>query len=107
MRRTGPILLLLAASALAQRPAGQPEIGSLLTEIHSYEYGQSREPLLRLTRVVEEALASPAARKQVEASLLAFLRADASPAAWKAGPSPWARRTGAPHGARPSARRIR
>src|SRR5262245_18717185 len=71
------ILFWVAAAAFAQRST---DIESFLARIAVYEYGQSREPLARFTRSVEQSLGSPARLQEIEARLLIFLQSNATPA---------------------------
>jgi HEAT repeat protein len=68
-------LLAWGAAAPAQEP---PELKGLLAEVARYEYGQSREPLSRLSEYVRKALASPAETQAVEAALDRFLGSEAT-----------------------------
>ena len=53
----------------------------LLPEVAKYEYGRSRQPLTELEDLIRSASDSPKRLKQIEKSLLKFLRSDATPAA--------------------------
>ncbi len=56
-------------------------LGSLLTQIKTYDYGQSRENLTKITDIIREAGTSPDALLQVEKRLDDFVRSDATFAA--------------------------
>ena len=55
-----------------------PSLGELLEEIGTYQYGQSREPLTALTRLVRSAYDSPQDLKLIERRLLEVLQSDAT-----------------------------
>ena len=67
---------LAALGAWAQDPA--PSADEALSKIATYEFGQSREPLSVVADLVREALASPAATKDMAAKLAAILGTDAT-----------------------------
>ena len=64
-----------AGTVLAQSPAGLSEV---LTQVARYEYGNSREPLSKLSDLVRASLASPSQVLAVEAELDRLLDSDAT-----------------------------
>jgi len=67
---------LAALGTWAQDAA--PSADEALSKIAAYEFGQSREPLSVVADLVREALASPAATKDMAAKLAALLGTDAT-----------------------------
>ena len=56
-----------------------PGVGDeLLQEVATYRYGQSREPLFRLSEAVRASLADPGARREMETRLLDLLESHAT-----------------------------
>jgi HEAT repeat protein len=77
--------VLLATAALAQAAVPIPQEGSaasevaaILAEISSYDYGDSREPLSRLRRLVQANLDTELARGAIEQAMIEFLGSDAT-----------------------------
>ena len=73
MRRL--IFSLLVTAALAQPPS---EWSRTLAQVAKYEYGQSRDPLMRLSALVRDAQKSAALARTAESSLDALLQSDAT-----------------------------
>jgi len=57
------------------------EMDDLLEKVKTYDWGQSREPLTKVSDLVRKAYGSPAELGRIEKSLLELLRSDATPAA--------------------------
>ncbi|MCC6862548.1 MAG: HEAT repeat domain-containing protein [Bryobacterales bacterium] len=82
MKRAAVCFTLLAAAALQGRTAPGPSgIEALLADLAGYEFGQSREPLERISGLLRESLEDPARLKQIEAHMARFLESDATAAA--------------------------
>lgn len=58
----------------------EKEMEDLMDKIKTYDWGQSREPLTKLTDLVRKAYGSPAELKRIEKSMLELLRSDATQA---------------------------
>jgi hypothetical protein len=70
------IALLVAAPAISC--AQTAELDPLLAQVAKYEYGQSREPLQRLSEPVRKTIASPSAVPALKAALDRFLESQAT-----------------------------
>ena len=59
----------------------ETEMDELLEKVKTYDWGQSREPLTKVSDLVRKAYGSPAELGRIEKSMLELLRSDATPAA--------------------------
>ena len=59
----------------------ETEMDELLKKVKTYDWGQSREPLTKVSDLVRKAYGSPAELGRIEKSMLELLRSDATPAA--------------------------
>ncbi|MHC4461784.1 MAG: ThuA domain-containing protein [Planctomycetota bacterium] len=55
----------------------ETEMDDLLEQVKTYDWGQSREPLTKLSDMIRDAYGSPAKLRRIEKSLLGLLRSDA------------------------------
>ncbi len=54
------------------------EMDELLEKVKTYDWGQSREPLTKLSDMIRDAYGSPAELRRIEKSMLELLRSDAT-----------------------------
>ena len=54
------------------------DIEKLLSAIKKYEYGQSKEPMTKLSEAIRSVIESPEDLKLIEKSMITFLKSDAT-----------------------------
>lgn len=70
-----------AGIALQPDSAGIKQVNELLSKIAIYDYGQSREPLNALTKLIGKTLDSAQSLKEIEKALITFLGSKSTPGA--------------------------
>ncbi len=75
------VLSFTWASNISLASADLTKLDGLMQELKTYEYGQSRAPLIKLTNMIRNASGSPDDINTIQNKLLEFLRSDATFAA--------------------------